>query len=140
MPGCCVSVCAIMANHLPVDWRPLVNEHIANIGIPLYLIDEILDFEFFDDFWALNFFGVCGSLPTSLVCIMRELAGEGLWLWQVKGVRKQATPDTWLFVCVFFFPFWAVSVYVDISATIHTGKEIQCLPSPVLNVSVIDKI
>ena len=56
----------------PVDWRLLVKYCIANIGIPL-------DIYFFSDFfYVCNFFLlVSGSLQTSLLCIIGELAGGG---------------------------------------------------------------
>ena len=57
----------------PVDWRLLVKEHIANIGILL----DILCFGCFDDFLCFDIFWVFGSLQTSLLCIMGELAGGG---------------------------------------------------------------
>ena len=59
-----VFVCAITEIHLIVDWRLLVEEHIANIGIPLYIFGYIP-------------FHVSGSLQTSLLCIIGELAWEG---------------------------------------------------------------
>ena len=49
----------------PEDWRLLVKERIANIGIPL----DILGF--------LSFLWVFGSLRTSLLSIMGELSGGG---------------------------------------------------------------
>ena len=52
-----------------MDWRPLVEERIANVGVPLVLG--------YNDFWRLEFFHVLGSLQTSLLCIVGELAGEG---------------------------------------------------------------
>ena len=54
-----------------VDWRLLVEEHIANIGIHLEIFCVFFSF---NDFWVLNFLGFA-SLQTSLLCIMGELAG-----------------------------------------------------------------
>ena len=48
----------------------MVKERIANIGIPL----DVLPFCFLNFFLAFCFFG--GSLQTSLLCIVGELAGE----------------------------------------------------------------
>ena len=57
----------------PVDWRLLVEERIANIGIPL----DILGFCCFKDFLRLEIFWVFGFLRTSVLCIIGELAGGG---------------------------------------------------------------
>ena len=64
----------------------LVEEHIANVGIPLDIF-KFLSFHFF--LW------VFGSLQTSLLCIMGELAGEGsVALAVAVSDRLQVTSDT----------------------------------------------
>ena len=57
-----------------VDWILLVKECIANIGIPLDIF-KFLAFQCFFCVWT--FFWVLGSLRTSLLCMMEELAGGG---------------------------------------------------------------
>ena len=91
-----------------VNWRLLGEERIANIGTPLEIFMTL--------FYILKLF--C-SVPTSLLCIMEELAG--------RGGRSVAVADTGLFF-LFFGPFLSVSVHFGISATIHTRPEFQCLP------------
>ena len=66
----CLSVFAIAENQFPVDCRLLAEERIAYIGIPL----DVFAFCCFNDVLC---FCVLGSLQTSLLCIMRELAGGG---------------------------------------------------------------
>ena len=56
----------------PVDWTLLVEELIANIGIPL----DSSGFCRFDDFGS-PFFPGFGSSHTSILCILGELAGGG---------------------------------------------------------------
>ena len=73
----CVSVylcvCAIVETRFPVNWRLLVKEPFANIGIPL----DVSGFCCFNDFCVYKKIWVLGSLQTILLCIMGELAGEG---------------------------------------------------------------
>ena len=71
----CVFV-LLRKKRFPVDWRLLVKECIANIGIPL----DPWTFIFcrFDVFFAFDFFSsVLGSLQTGLLCILGELQGGG---------------------------------------------------------------
>ena len=68
----CPSVCLSVTLRKPrflVDWRLLVEEHVANIGITL---DFFLDICFFDDFSHFVIFRVLGYFQTSLLCIMGE--------------------------------------------------------------------
>ena len=58
----------------PVDWRILVKERIANIGILI----EIVFLCRFDDFLCFDIFLRCWVFATSLLCIMWELARGGL--------------------------------------------------------------
>ena len=72
----CVCVCLCVPSRktrFPVDWRLLFEELITNICISL----ESFGFCHFNDFWHLIFFRVLGSLRTSLLCIIGELAGGG---------------------------------------------------------------
>ena len=73
-----LSVCPVWKPRFPVDWRLLVEERIANNGIPLDVFCCCRLDEFFflvlkkkknQAFW---------SLQTSLLCIMGELAGGGV--------------------------------------------------------------
>ena len=54
-----------------VNWRLLIEECIANIGIPL----DFLCFCHFNDFWCFVIFPGFWVLANSLLCIMGELAG-----------------------------------------------------------------
>ena len=55
-----------------VEWRLLVEEHIANIGIPL----DVIKFLLFLSFSVFLFFYFYFWLfETSLLCIMEKLAG-----------------------------------------------------------------
>ena len=82
--------------HFPVDWRIMVVERIANIGIPLAI------FFFFRSYDFLHFrkILVLGSLQTSLLWIVLKLAGgefcgPGCWRWcQVTGDTLHLTRDT----------------------------------------------
>ena len=58
---------------VPVDGRPLVKEHINNLGISL----GFLGFGYFNEFLCLNFFWVFWSLGTNLLCIMCEVSWGG---------------------------------------------------------------
>ena len=74
----CVRVCLsvlLRKPHSPVDWKHLIEEHIDNIGIPLFFFLQV--FAVSMTFCALNCFWVLGSLQTSQLCIMGELAGGG---------------------------------------------------------------
>ena len=55
-----------------MDWRLLVEERIANLGTLLPFFCRFDDF-----FWILIYIHFVGSLQTSLLCIMGELAGGG---------------------------------------------------------------
>ena len=138
MSASCVSVyfCVLFQKpRFPVEWILLVEERIANIGIPL---------------------DIFGFLQTSLICIMGELAGGGLWglhwgrtvaVGLVTGDRWNSTcktwyltPDTWHLTHEmwyvtpatwddFIFSFClSVSFRFGIGATVHTRREIQCPP------------
>ena len=84
----------------PVDWRLLVEERIAYIGI---LLDVLLFFGRFDNFLRSDLIRVLGSLWTSLLCIVAELTGGGSVAvavgvsdrWQVTLDTWQVTHDTW---------------------------------------------
>ena len=71
-----ISVCPIARNRRlrpnSFDWTLLVNEHIANIGIPL---DVFAVLQFYD-FLRFEIVRVYGSLQTSLLCV-GELSGGG---------------------------------------------------------------
>ena len=54
-----------------MDWRLLIIQRIANIGIPLDIFSDSIIFKSGHIFW------VFGLLQTSLLCIVRELAGGG---------------------------------------------------------------
>ena len=56
-----------------MDLRLLVKEGIANIGIPLDIFCRFLVLMNFE----VLIFCVLGSLQTSVLCIVGELAGEG---------------------------------------------------------------
>ena len=56
-----------------MDWRILVEGRIANICIPL----DVLEFFFVSGFLNFYIYRVLGSLRTSLLCILAELAREG---------------------------------------------------------------
>ena len=56
-----------------LDRRLLVEERIANIGMPL----DFFGFLLFQLFFVFYFFGVFGSLQAKLLCIMGELVGAG---------------------------------------------------------------
>ena len=58
----------------PVDWRLLVEERIAKFGIT---IEVLRVFVVSMIFWVLKCFLIFGSLQTTLLCIMGELAGGG---------------------------------------------------------------
>ena len=64
----------VMAHNGIIDWRQMVEECIANIGIPLDFFLAVLPFQWF--FAFLVFWGF-GSLQTSLLCIVGDLAGGG---------------------------------------------------------------
>ena len=122
----------------PNGWslRLLVEERIANIGIPLH----VLDFCSFDLVLLFEFIWVLGSFQTSLLCLVGELAGgqsvamafgiSNKWqvrcdMWHVICDMWHLTCDTWPVTHDFFFAF---SVRFGIGATICTRWEIQCLP------------
>ena len=63
-----------MENPIPGGLGLLVEEHIVNIGIPLY----VFGFRCFDDFLHWIFFLVFASLRSSLLCIMGEFTGGRL--------------------------------------------------------------
>ena len=77
----------------------LVEERIANIGIPL----DVFGFLQFWWFLRFEFVQVFGSLQTSLMLIVGESAGGGYVAvavgvsnrWQVTGDRWQETRNTW---------------------------------------------
>ena len=109
-------VCAIAKPCFPVDWRLLVKELIANIGIPLDLFGFWL-FQWFVCSFNI-FFLVLRSLQTSLLCIIGKLAGEGLRLWLLALVTSNTwhlTPNTWCltdeFVAFCFCLFWYLCYY-----------------------------
>ena len=122
----------------PMDWRLLVEEHIANIGIPLdhfgFLVLRIF-LRFY--FTLLSFL----SLRASLLYIIGELPWGGSVAvavgfsdrWQVSRKMWHLTPDRWHMTFIFIlilihFSFLSVSVCFGISATIRTRQELQCLP------------
>ena len=77
----CVCVCVSAPSRktlFPVNWRLLIDECIANRGIPL----NIFCFYCFNDFCVFlnTFSGIFGSLQTSLLSIVGALAGGGLGL------------------------------------------------------------
>ena len=57
-----------------VDWRLLVAERIANIGIALYIFGLLAILMIFGVLTCFWIFWVC---RTSLLCIMGELTGGG---------------------------------------------------------------
>ena len=67
------SVCVFLPlqKPFPVDYRLLVKGRFAKIGIPL----DVFGFGFLITFCVLKF--SFGSLQTSLLCILGELAGKG---------------------------------------------------------------
>ena len=69
----CLSV-HVWKPRFPVDWKLLVKERTANIGIPLY-------FQFFAlsmNFYVIIFlFLVLGSWKTNLLCLLGEFVGGG---------------------------------------------------------------
>ena len=102
----CLSVCPHLETPLPVDWRLLVKERIANIGIPLD-ISEFLPIRWYFAFW--QFFLVFGSLQISLLCIVWEL-NRGLSVavavgvsdrWQLTCDTQYAIRDMWHLFCLF---------------------------------------
>ena len=116
-----VCVCPCVSSRktsFPVDWKLLVKEHIANIGIPK-------DF-FFLDTMIIGNLKICHflCLQTSLLCIMGELAGGGsmakaidirdMWHMTCDHYRWQMTHD--MSGSVYFF--------FCIGATICTCKEL----------------
>ena len=60
----------------PLNWKLLVKEHIANVCTPL----DVLGFIGSKICCVWKFIWVFESLQTSLLCILGELAGEGLWM------------------------------------------------------------
>ena len=87
----------------PVNWRLLVKERIANVGIPP---DLVLPFWWF--FGVITFF-----LNQPTVHNGGVSRGVGLWLWLlvlVTGDMWQVTCDTWhiFFLFLHFCPFWYV--------------------------------
>ena len=96
----CVWVCVPSRKpRFLVDWRLLVKERIANTGIPLdvfgfFKIKNKIKFPFWTNVPAF------GSLQTSILCIMRELARGGSVAVAV-GVsdRWHATRNTWHMTC-----------------------------------------
>ena len=72
MFGCCLCLPSWKTCFL-VDWRLLVEERIANIGIS----QDIFGFLRFNFFLRLDIFWAFWSLQTSLLCIMVEVAGGG---------------------------------------------------------------
>ena len=56
-----------------MDWRLLVEEPNVNIGVPL----DMFGFCCYNDSLRFEIFQVLGSLRTSLLCILEELAGGG---------------------------------------------------------------
>ena len=56
-----------------MNWRLIFKEGKFIICIPL----DILGFTVLMIFSILTYFWILGSLPTSILCIVRELAGEG---------------------------------------------------------------
>ena len=65
-----------------VDWSGLVEGHITNIGIPINSFVKCS----FDDFLLRFKIFFRGSLQTSLLRILGELAGEGYFTMTVFGV------------------------------------------------------
>ena len=59
-------MCFVLNHRFFVDWRLLVEERIANIGIPLDILGSLP----FEDFYNFDIFHDFGSLQTSLLCIM----------------------------------------------------------------------
>ena len=110
-----VCVCAIAETCFLVDWKLLFKECIATIGIPLDIFGFLL-FQWLFAFWI--FLGGFGSLQTSLLCIMEELAGGGYvavavsvservsdsWketrdMWHWTHDTWHMTQDTWVYSC-----------------------------------------
>ena len=87
-----------------------------------------MPFNFFNDFLCFEKNWVFGSLQTSLLCIVRELAGGGSVAVAVgvrdrrqrRGDRRQMTYD----FTIYYF-FW---IFHAIGSNKRTRREIQCLP------------
>ena len=122
----CLSV-RVWKPRFPEDWRFLVEECFANIGI----------FGFLTLLWYYDFkktIGLVGSFQTRLLCIVWELAGGVVAVamavgvsdrWQVALNMWHVKPDIW-HLALFFFPFLFVSVRFGIGATTRAHCEIQC--------------
>ena len=93
-------------------------------------------------FCVLKFVQVLGSLQTSLMRIIGELAGRGSVnvavsisdRWQLSHNMWHVTPDMW-YVNIFIFlisfigcHFLSVPVHFGMGATIRTHQEVQCAP------------
>ena len=110
-----MSVCRVSVpsqkTRFPVDWRLLVEECIANSGIPLDIFRSFLFQWLFSFCIFLCFFG---SLRTSLLCISGELEGGGSAAvavvvsdrWQVTRDTRQATFSSFLLLFLPFCLFW----------------------------------
>ena len=123
MSVCCVCLCVPSQKpRFPVDWSLLVEESIANICIPL----DIFGFLTYQWFFSSFFSWVFGSLQTSLLCIMEELAG--CWYmavavcasdsWQLTADRWQVICHTWQLTFLFSSSF---SVRFGIGDTIRSA-------------------
>ena len=128
MSVCRMCVCLFVPSqktHFPVDWRPLVEGRIANIGIPPHNFSFSFLFQWL---FGFGFFSSLFLLHTSL----GELAGGGsvavavgvsdIWqvmrnMWHVRCYTWNVTHD------YIFFPS-----HFGTGATIRTRQEIQCLP------------
>ena len=122
----------IKETHFLVDLRLLVKEGIADIGIPL----DTFGFLPFQWLSAFVFFWFLGSLQTSLLCIIGELAWVwGCCCWRYTGDRWQVTQDTchlqmtgdkWnffllsSFLLFLGFPPFSLFLYVLVSVLLFT--------------------
>ena len=112
--------------------RLLVEERIANIGIPLEVYFNFL-LLFWWTFAFLNYFGLLGLCEPAYYVGVSDR-------WQVTGDMQHATCDTWHMTYdiwhmtsdtshfLLFFSFLSISVHFGIGATFCTRQEIPCLP------------